>query len=83
MLKLEDKGALLGIILIQGATLPATWEIMFGDDSIRPPILMVFMVLVGLILYLIRSIVQRDLVYNISNSIGVFLNSVLLYLLFT
>lgn len=83
MRKLEDWGALFGIVLIQGATLPATWEVLFGNDSIRPPMLMVLMVLAGLILFLVRSIVQRDLVYNISNSIGVFLNSILLYLLFT
>lgn len=72
----------LGVVLLQGATLPAMWDrLTNGEQAALPPVSMVLMVWTGLLLYLARAIYQRDLVYITSNAIGVFLNTVLLALI--
>jgi lipid-A-disaccharide synthase-like uncharacterized protein len=71
-----------GVVLLQGATLPAMFSRLFGGtEADLPPVSMVLLVWTGLILYLIRAIRQRDVVYIVSNAIGAFLNSVLLALI--
>ena len=45
------------------------------------PLSMVLMVWVGLLLYLIRAVYQRDALYMISNGIGVVLNFILMIII--
>lgn len=76
---LGEIGGYAGMILLQAATLPAiVGAILNPATADLPPLSMVLMVWVGLLLYLIRAIVQRDRLYMISNGIGVVLNFLLL-----
>lgn len=69
----------IGVVLLQGATLPPMLQRLFGNaDAAMPPLLMTLMIWTGLGFYLARAIRQRDAVYIFSNSVGMFLNSVLL-----
>ena len=82
--KIEKMGAIsgwLGMILIHGATLPVTLKNIMGVSTSMPPIEMVLLVWTGLVLFLIRAIVNKDTLYIVSNSIGFFFNSVLLALI--
>lgn len=78
---LTEIGGYLGMFFLQGATIPATLDIIEGTATNIPPYTMVFCIWFGLILYLIRSIARKDHLYTISNGIGVILNSVLLYVM--
>jgi hypothetical protein len=73
----------LGVILLQGATLPSMIDRIFGsgEAAALPPLSMVLMVWAGLGLYLVRAIRQNDLVYCVSNGIGLALNTVLMALI--
>lgn len=72
----------IGVILLQGATLPSMiGRLTGGAESVLPPLSMVLMIWTGLIFYLIRAIRQKDAVYIVSNSIGALLNSILLALI--
>lgn len=73
----------IGVILLQGATLPSMIGRLSGHGADLPPFSMVLMVWAGLMFYLARAIRQNDVVYITSNGIGVFLNSVLIYLIAT
>ena len=66
------------IILIQGATMPSLLQHIFTGSGQLPPLSMTCMVWSGLMLYLIRSIARRDIVGIVSNSIGFFMQSVML-----
>ncbi len=70
----------LGVILLQGATLPSMLDRVFGsgEAATLPPLSMVLMVWTGLGLYLARAIRQNDVVYMVSNGIGLALNTVLM-----
>ena len=70
----------VGMIIIQSATIPVTVRAIFYDSVTLPPIDMVLMMWAGLWLYLIRAIAQGDKLYMISNSIGVFLQTTLLFI---
>jgi len=71
----------LGIILIQSSTLPSTIGRILDPNSVMPPLSMVLLVWIGLFLFLIRAIVRKDTLYIVSNSIGFFLQSILLSLI--
>lgn len=71
----------IGMILIHGATLPVTLEVILGYSEKLPPLSMVLMIWIGLFLFLLRAIAQKDRLYIISNSIGFFFNSILLSLI--
>lgn len=72
-------GGYAGMVLLQAATLPAIiGAIVNPATADLPPLSMVLMVWIGLLLYLVRAIVQRDMLYIISNGIGVVLNFILL-----
>ena len=73
----------IGVVLLQGATLPSMLDRIFGNGEAAnlPPLSMVLMVWVGLGFYLARAIRQKDMVYCVSNGVGMFLNSVLLALI--
>lgn len=72
----------IGVVLLQGATLPSMLGRIFGGEATAlPPLSMVLMVWTGLGFYLARAIRQNDVVYIVSNGVGMFLNSVLLALI--
>jgi hypothetical protein len=69
-----------GMILIQSSTLPVTYNILNGTATHIPPMSMILLVWGGLILYLIRAVIQRDIVHITSNTIGFFTQSALMAL---
>ena len=71
----------IGMILIQFATIPITVKILMGLTDRMPPLDMVMLVWGGLFLFLISAIVNRQTLYIVSNSIGFFLQSILLALI--
>lgn len=79
--KLGNLAGWLGMLSIQGATLPVTYKVLVGQSTTLPPIEMVLMVWAGLILYLFRAIIQRDIIHITSNGIGFFTQSVLMALI--
>ena len=70
----------LGMILIQSSTLPVTYNVLMGTATNIPPFSMIFLVWAGIILYLVRAIIQRDMVHITSNTIGFVTQSALLAL---
>ena len=68
----------IGAFLIHFATIPTTLGVILGKNPSLPEVSLVILVWSGLFLYLIRAIAQKDWLYIISNSIGFFLNSILL-----
>ena len=49
-----------------------------GESTHVPPISMVLMVWIGLVLYLVRAVIQRDIVHITSNTIGFLTQSTLM-----
>lgn len=68
----------IGMVLIQCATVPTTIKILYGTTERIPPMDMVLLVWAGLFLFLVRSIINRDALYIVSNSTGIFFQSLLL-----
>ena len=85
MMKMKDKVASLtgwiGMVLIHSATLPTTIAVILGNNTNLPPISMILLVWSGLFLFFIRSVIQKDLVYMVSNAVGFFFQSILLALI--
>jgi hypothetical protein len=71
----------IGLILIQSATIPTIINRIFDPAVAMPPLDMVALIWAGLLLFLIRALIQKDMLYIVSNSIGFFFQSVLLYLI--
>jgi len=71
----------LGLILIHGSTLPATYSAFKGEATVLPPLSMVVLVWSGLLLFFIRSAITKDKLYMISNGVGFFIQSIMLALL--
>ena len=69
-----------GMILIQSSTLPVTYNILKGTATHIPPLSMIMLVWAGIILYLIRAVIQRDIVHITSNTIGFLTQSALMTL---
>ena len=78
---IAEFGGYAGMALLQGATLPQMINALFYDSADLAPLSMVLMVWIGLLLYLIRVVYQRDVLYMISNGIGVVLNMFLMILI--
>ena len=81
MKRFAEMGGYAGMLLIHSATLPPIIGHMLGASGSLPPISMILMVWAGLLLFLIRAIAQKDLLYTISNAIGFFFNSILLVMI--
>jgi hypothetical protein len=79
--RLGDASGWIGMVLIQSATLPTIINKIFDPTVAMPPLSMVLLIWSGLFLFLIRAIIQKDMLYIISNSIGFSSQSVLLYLI--
>jgi len=71
----------IGMILIHGATVPTSLNVILGYSDQMPPLNMVLLVWSGLFLFLIRALAQKDMLYIVSNAVGFFFNSVLLALI--
>jgi len=71
----------IGMVLIQSATIPTIINRIFDPTVAMPPLNMVLLIWGGLFLFLIRASIQKDMLYIISNSVGFFFQSVLLYLI--
>ena len=71
----------LGLILIHGSTLPATYLAINGEATVLPPLSMVILIWSGLLLFFIRSAITKDKLYMISNGVGFFMQSIMLALL--
>ena len=72
VMKLEDKVAYFGMVLVQGALLPSHFSGVFPHWSLP------FFLVLGLCCYQYRAYVQRDVVYTIGNMTGIFLNGSML-----
>jgi uncharacterized protein with PQ loop repeat len=79
--RIAEASGWLGMVLIHSATLPVTLSIILGKSTSMPPASMVLLVWSGLFLFLIRSVVQKDILYMVSNSVGFFFQSILLALI--
>lgn len=67
--------------LIHGSTIPTTLSLVLGFSNNLPPLSMVLLVWTGLGLFLFNAIKQHNTLYIASNSIGFFLNTILLALI--
>lgn len=79
--KAFEAGGYIGICLIQGAAIPSLVGVIMGWSHELPPLSMVLMVWAGLFLFLLRSIYNRQMLYIVSESVGIFLQSILLALI--
>ena len=68
----------IGLILIHGSTVPATYLAIKGEPTVLPPLSMVVLIWSGLLLFFIRSAIMKDKLYMLSNGIGFFLQSIML-----
>lgn len=76
-----EAGGYLGIALIQGATLPSLIAVAAGWSTDLPPLSMVLMVWAGLALFLARSIYNRQMLYIVSEGVGITLQTALLWVI--
>lgn len=80
-MRAAEIGGWAGMVLIHGATVPATLGNILGISDNLPPLSMVLLVWAGLALFLWRAIDRKDTLYTVSNAVGFILNSVLLALI--
>lgn len=71
----------IGAILIHSATVPTSLSVIFGQSPNLPELSLVLLVWSGLILFLVRAIFQKDMLYIVSNLVGFILNSILLLII--
>jgi hypothetical protein len=81
--KLAEIGGWIGMVLIHGATIPTSLAVIMGWSDHLPPLDMILMVWAGLMLFFIRALARFDWLYLVSNSIGFFLQSILLGIILT
>jgi len=81
MSKASESAGWVGMVLIHGATVPATVGNILGYSDKLPPLSMVLLVWAGLALFLWRAIARADTLYIVSNAVGFVLNSILLALI--
>jgi uncharacterized protein with PQ loop repeat len=79
--KIGNLAGWAGMVLVQGSVLPPTINILMGHSDKVPPISMVLTIFLGLFLYLIRAIIQKDTLHIISNSIGFMTQGLLMTLI--
>jgi hypothetical protein len=76
--KIAELAGWVGMCLIQGATVPTAVKIITGESASLPEFSMVALVWSGLFLFLCRGLVQQDKLAIVSNSVGFFMNSMML-----
>ena len=72
---------LVGMLFIQGATLPSLFSVVFANGT-PPPLTLLVGVFVGLCLYQARALrnLKYEWVYAIGNTVGLLSNGTLIYL---
>ena len=72
---------LIGMVFIQGATLPSLFGVLFSNGT-PPPLTLLVGVFVGLCFYQARAIrnIKTEWVYVIGNTIGLISNATLIFL---
>ena len=78
IVKISEILGYLGMFLIHGAIVPTTIANILGLSNHTPPLNMVLLIQLGLLLFLIRAIAQKDLLYIISNGFGFAMQTTLL-----
>ena len=78
MVRISEILGYIGMLLIHGAIVPTTIANMLGLSNHTPPLNMVLLIQLGLLLFLIRAIAQKDLLYIISNGFGFAMQTTLL-----
>ena len=71
----------IGMVLVQGSVLPPTYSILMGNSNNVPPLSMVLAILIGVSLFLIRAILQKDTVAIVSNIVGFITQGLLMCLI--
>jgi hypothetical protein len=71
----------VGAVLIHSATIPTSIAVIFGQSPNLPELSLVLLVWSGLILFLVRAVFQKDMLYIVSNLVGFILNSILLLII--
>lgn len=70
MRKIQNTIGWVGMLLVQCASFPALYELLVLGQAELPPLSMVLMLQAGLALYFWRAILQKDVVYLVSNGLG-------------
>ena len=65
----------VGAVLIHSATIPTSISVIFGMNPNLPELSLVLLVWSGLILFLVRAIFQKDMLYIVSNLVGFILKN--------
>lgn len=81
MRRVSNIFGIVGILLIQAATLPTIYKLIVGINTNLPPLDMVIMMEMGLACFLFNSVYKRDWLYTISNSVGLIIETILLVLI--
>jgi hypothetical protein len=68
----------IGMILVHAAIIPTTVMNIMGWSDKLPPLSMVLLIQLGLALFLIRAIANKDTLYTISNGFGFVTQTILL-----
>lgn len=76
VIKIEDKVAYFGLVLVQGSLLPSHFSGIFPHWTLP------FFLIIGLCCYQYRAYIQKDMVYTIGNMTGIFLNGSMLFRIF-
>ena len=79
--RIENIIGWMGIVFIQGSVLPPTYSILMGNSNNVPPLSMVLAILIGVSLFLIRAILQKDTVAIVSNIVGFITQGLLMCLI--
>lgn len=85
MLRLKKWTAIapyVGMIFLQCASLPSLYSVLIGQADL-PPATMIWMVWLGLALYMVHAIADKIRPYILSNGIGLVLNGLLLVAIYT
>jgi hypothetical protein len=72
----------VGILLLHGATVPNLLALMAGITDNPPPVDMVLLVWAGLIMFFIKSALQKDLLNMLTIGFGFVLQALLMMLIF-
>jgi len=78
MQKFDNTIGWLGMLFVQCASFPTLWMLLNGQEVSLPDLSMVLCIMVGLLLYFWRAIIQNDVVYMVSNGLGFFIQSVMM-----
>lgn len=81
--QLAEIGGYIGMIFLQGVSLPVLYEVLLYGVQVTIPLYYIAATGFGLLLYLLRSLAQKDMLYNISNSIGLTGQGLLAYTVLT